>query len=428
MKEYDVICIGAGVSGLYLGYRMARDNPEKSLLILEKMDRIGGKIVSVPMSGNVPYNAEGCAQRFTEDQETVQSLLRRYNIGSTEIPTISYSTSDSDLLGEIRNIYEDKPNLHSISNLDAIVNTPDIQNGNYDNLKIVTELLGYTNETYLKNVQTFIESVSNVIHSRQFYPDGGFTRLIEALAHEVSQKYDIRIKSEVLTIDRLDNGMFLVKTRNSQYLCKHVVFTGNRHQLNLIGGNSMDIRELKDKLYEYTGVDKTYIRMFMEISDPWWNRDEIGTVMKTDGPLNSLHIMSDNTLCVYCDQKNAELLYYLVPQELRHLGVDTINWIPSVLMKRLNDFLSKHVYQLYQDLVNKPPTSPGEVRINRIAFKYTKQAVLNYAPLPVPIEQFTEQLNNFRNIHLISDSYYYRQGWIQYCLDCVDDSYSSIIS
>lgn len=45
--EVDVAIVGAGVSGLYLAYRIARERPDLSVVVLESSGRLGGRLRSV---------------------------------------------------------------------------------------------------------------------------------------------------------------------------------------------------------------------------------------------------------------------------------------------------------------------------------------------------------------------------------------------
>lgn len=47
-NEYDVIIVGAGMSGLSAAYRILTQRPSTKLLILEARDRVGGRIWSIP--------------------------------------------------------------------------------------------------------------------------------------------------------------------------------------------------------------------------------------------------------------------------------------------------------------------------------------------------------------------------------------------
>lgn len=84
--------------------------------------------------------------------------------------------SSSTLLSDIH----DKSNKESykIANLDAIINTPNIENGSYSNLTNVEKLTGYVTDTRLKNFNTFEGTLTT-------QSSGGFTNLIDNLASGV---------------------------------------------------------------------------------------------------------------------------------------------------------------------------------------------------------------------------------------------------
>ena len=47
-EKYDVIIVGAGMSGLSAAYRILTQRPSTKLLILESRERVGGRIWSLP--------------------------------------------------------------------------------------------------------------------------------------------------------------------------------------------------------------------------------------------------------------------------------------------------------------------------------------------------------------------------------------------
>ena len=72
--EYDVVIVGAGITGCYLANRMAKQFPNKKILILEKNNRIGGRIIThKDMNGiNCEY---GAMRIFKEYQPRITKLL-----------------------------------------------------------------------------------------------------------------------------------------------------------------------------------------------------------------------------------------------------------------------------------------------------------------------------------------------------------------
>ena len=49
---YDYVIVGAGIAGLYTGLKLLKANPSKKILILEKYDYNGGRIVTYRNRGH----------------------------------------------------------------------------------------------------------------------------------------------------------------------------------------------------------------------------------------------------------------------------------------------------------------------------------------------------------------------------------------
>ena len=59
----DVIIVGGGISGLYTAYRICNQFPDKTVLLLESSDELGGRIRTQYEKG---FQVEKGAARFLE--------------------------------------------------------------------------------------------------------------------------------------------------------------------------------------------------------------------------------------------------------------------------------------------------------------------------------------------------------------------------
>ena len=85
IKEYyDYSIIGGGISGLYLAYRLLKQDRNKRVIVLEKEDRFGGRIMTGVIKGNrgsmVPISAG--AGRFSKDHVLFMKLIREFRLSS----------------------------------------------------------------------------------------------------------------------------------------------------------------------------------------------------------------------------------------------------------------------------------------------------------------------------------------------------------
>lgn len=94
MKDYDIIIIGAGISGLYAAYKIKKYSPETRYVILESSPKkwIGGRMGSMNFHGTSVVTGAGIGRK-KKDRLLVQ-LLNELHIKYGEFP-IHHNFSDS---------------------------------------------------------------------------------------------------------------------------------------------------------------------------------------------------------------------------------------------------------------------------------------------------------------------------------------------
>ena len=70
---YDFVIVGSGISGLNIAYQILKKNKNKKVLILEKEDKIGGRVQSVYLHNDMKY--ESGAVRFYPQHKNLLKLL-----------------------------------------------------------------------------------------------------------------------------------------------------------------------------------------------------------------------------------------------------------------------------------------------------------------------------------------------------------------
>ena len=73
---YDYVIVGSGISGLNMAYQILKKNKNKKVLILEKEERIGGRIQSVYLHNEMKY--ESGAIRFYPEHKNLLKLLKEF--------------------------------------------------------------------------------------------------------------------------------------------------------------------------------------------------------------------------------------------------------------------------------------------------------------------------------------------------------------
>jgi monoamine oxidase len=80
---YDVIVVGAGLSGLNSAYILKKKCPHLKILILEAKDRVGGRTQTIELKCSKPNKMSKWdigGQWVTDSQKNITKLLKEFDI------------------------------------------------------------------------------------------------------------------------------------------------------------------------------------------------------------------------------------------------------------------------------------------------------------------------------------------------------------
>lgn len=107
---YDYIIIGTGISGLNLGYKLSKKFIKKKILLIEKENKIGGRIQSIYLYNNLYYESGGI--RFYPEHKNLLSLLKDFKYLKKDFIKIPHDYN-RDLIIE-KNINKTEKDLNKI--------------------------------------------------------------------------------------------------------------------------------------------------------------------------------------------------------------------------------------------------------------------------------------------------------------------------
>jgi len=83
-KIYDYIILGGGIAGLYSIYKLSKEYPNKTILLLEKTNRFGGRVESIQLQpkNDPEYIIEAGAGRFSQHHPNLQALITEFGLAS----------------------------------------------------------------------------------------------------------------------------------------------------------------------------------------------------------------------------------------------------------------------------------------------------------------------------------------------------------
>jgi len=437
-EDVDVFVIGAGISGLYLGYQALQIPTNKKIVIVEKATRVGGRLTSAPIPDTNPpaYYAEGCAQRFfLESDPKVVQLLNNLGIGYVAQPNSNIQTpaTYSDILNTVvANFSPTAVNTPEYSFPDAVLLS--LSGGNYltyNDVDAFCDTLGYPAFKYPINLNLFYNSVFKLTGSTQQLVIGGYKAVCETIYNQINSQIPVLLNYQVKNI-YYDGYFYYIDNR---WRTRKVVYTGTRNQLasiNVVKDSVIQTKQLlMEKYFSYVGL-----RLYIHFSNPWWSNSDLFYRWNSRGPINQLWYYSDETVLIYNNMDTADLIYDLIPFAMKQTNnpntnitfytISSYGGISGTLASRLKAYI-KQVLAL-----SSPPVIPSDVQLDSmtsIAFRYNLDAAQFFKPmLASEYAAFFPSINQNDNFFLISGDYTTNPGWVQSCLECVDNYLPNILA
>jgi monoamine oxidase len=243
MSVYDLVIVGAGISGLRVGIEALKRYPGLQCCILEKYGYIGGRVVTyhthIPKVGEVAW--ENGAGRISTSHKKVLELLKRYKL--TFVP-IGEEIDWIDRNGDItKNKFNDLINFY-FGPIEALPNKTLATNTLKELLdstvgphkaKEFYEQFPYWSEIHTLRADIALESFRKEMGTYEGFGvcKEGLSKLIEGMSMEFVQRGGkILMDTELVrVINNPDDSVFLhCKVRNTD---RHMLYTGKAAVLAL---------------------------------------------------------------------------------------------------------------------------------------------------------------------------------------------------
>lgn len=320
----DYIIIGCGISGSYFAYNIRKKYPTSNILILEGSNRIGGRLLSIALEGDV-YDLGG--MRFSKTSHVlVRSMLDELGISYSPIEsTIEGSKSMSKMLNNVKCIGDEGFVTYSWKH-------------NYDPIRMSMKQ-GY--DILMDDITLRLMYYDNMLIPDWNRVPIGFQHVCERLVEGI----DVFLNKYVTNI----NGMHVTTSDGLIFSSRNIIFTGQ-----------------PDSLSKLTHID--YISSFVPYSAlriyiPYKAECNIGYSTKL--PLRKIQNIG-NALLIYCDSESSRVLLSLIENH----EYNTIKrWILEVTsikvpLKNIKRLIYKYWYNgIY---FYKPYKKPIETNINYI--------------------------------------------------------------
>jgi hypothetical protein len=386
----NIVIIGAGIAGLYTGYRLLQKN-KYLVTIIEKEKELGGRLFTQKVDiDKKTFHLEGGAGVLRDDDENIVSLLKElkipFNLWKSNTDVIYNTNNKNILLNEdyshpIEELCTQSKN--NISFIDLLNN-----NNNLDKLDKIGILIG---STY---TELFNANSKNICENNDFfeflYTNSHKFGKPESWAHvaEVLGKIIIDLGGSIInnTSVKEINEKSVITNRKKEYLYDKLIITCPYHYFSkIIVNNKFDKwKQLIDSYHD----EIDYLRIYSYFKEPIIIKNKIASNLSIRRviPLSDRMIMT-----VYTDGKDATLINKL-----------------SKSNDDLNQFLKEQLKLLLEKEI-------PDIEKNWCFF--WKKGISYWKPSNMPMNDLiNEIIHPIDNVFFCGDTYSEFPGWIESAL------------
>jgi monoamine oxidase len=330
---YDVFIVGAGVSGVYSGYRLKQDNPKLNVVIAEMSNRIGGRLYSFKFP-QTNANAEFGGMRFIPKvQPLVTDLIEnklKLAVSDTKFKFQGININDKTCYSNDNTFICQKYDNYLIYSAskqfgcsDSSITTSNLKIENclknkqfkgkklsdYSSYELFSQLLSPSDFALLKQqsgynevdpqlsaVDIIADSIYFFSHKASYYT---VNNGMQAIPLQLAQKFkqdngEIYLNTKVVSIiwDKNTN-YFNIKTINvvtndeSQFLAKKLIFAAGQYALQHIQTNFLNDNYSQSLINSVTPIKVD--KVWMTFNDFWWHKLNINRGLTvTDKPIRMI--------------------------------------------------------------------------------------------------------------------------------------------
>jgi len=228
--NYNIILIGGGIGGLFLGVYFTKTCNIKKVLIIEKEPRLGGKVKSIFPGNGVEFEAG--AGRISANHKKIMKLLSSYGLYKNlkkidnnfeyldvkKHQTCSFHFISKKMFAIFAKLYI-KSVFYSKDYLltktfkqfaEEVLSTSEI--------KDIITYFPYYSEFYIENAYEGINSIRELSHKNTFFTlEGGLSTIIDALKKDFIKNGGEILHSELKDINVVKKNNIRCITANSKH-------------------------------------------------------------------------------------------------------------------------------------------------------------------------------------------------------------------
>jgi hypothetical protein len=407
MNNIETIIIGAGMAGLYYTYKYKLTD----YLILEKNDRIGGRVYNIQWNNTQISLGGGIIK---EDNNNTLALIKELELESNLVNFTStyhfielkgiepnenlYHKSNKTIIDYLRKVYN--KNKNEINKLNLTFKQFLLYYLDYNIYKVIHDTLLY--KSYMDADVKYVlkdENIYELLRVDEFklksLQNGGYTLLIDKLLEKLDDhKNKIILNCNIVKILKINDKFIIENITGKKYNCnKLVIATPINNNINFEFKN--DIQLLNQINNIYNSVDgKCYIRVYTYHEGGHGLKNSIFT---SNIPGKIIIINDKIIMACYTESINALELHNLLEKNSKESQINIV----FNLLKNSNINVSKPndiIYHFWD-----------------IGTHYIKPNV-NYDELTKNIKELTK-----KNIILIGELFASDHGWVDSAIESVNN-------
>ena len=217
--------LGGGIAGLYSAYQLLKRNPDRTLILLEKEKRLGGRIHTYV---DKQMTVDAGAGRFSKNHTLLLELLKELHLDKKILPiSSSFEVAEPSpynlkfVLGKIIAFSKIDP-IHDLVNLSFIHYARLVVSK--EEVQFIEDSFGYYTELVVMNARDAIELLLQ-LNDDFFILKDGLSQLIDKLVQRLQLYPNVEIRyEEVLSIQQL-NTQYRIRTNKNTYTTPYCICT-----------------------------------------------------------------------------------------------------------------------------------------------------------------------------------------------------------
>jgi protoporphyrinogen oxidase len=437
-KIYDYVIIGAGISGLYCAYNILQKNPNSKIIILEKNNKIGGRIGKETFEGVQVVIGAGIGRKNKDNLliNLLNKLHIKYNefISNHKVTNLLYSTKSnkkSSIINTQNIFYYLKKKYKDLSTKKTFKNNINFKKfainilgkDKYNNFKVSSGYTDYENS----DINDFLENYNyDDNYSKYIGLNINWNTLKERLYKKIitNNKNNIVLNSNVykLRFDKKTNNYKIFykniknkKTKKTKNLNKNIIYSNK-----VIIASTIDtVQKLIPNCAIYKDIKpNSFIRIYAKFSNESINimKKNIPTTMYVKGFLQKIIPINHDKgiyMIAYADNKNANHLEKIINKFNNKKEINN----KIILYKYFENLLTR--------TLNLTNNDKKLIKITNITHFYWKIGTHYYLPLKKEYKDrndFIEKAQNpAKNLFVIGECVALNQGWTNGALQSVEN-------